>query len=287
MPGSGTDSTKPWTEGGPVVVLVEPQLGENIGSAARAMGNFGLSRLRIVNPREGWPNDKAHTFCAGADRILDEAQLFPDLRSALADVSYAVATTARERGMAKPVFGADVVARDTVARLGAGQDVALCFGRERTGLYTEEVSLCDAILTLPVNPAFASLNLATAVAVTAYEWSKAASDGVLPFAMPDRSPPAERTDLFAFFDHLEKELEEAVFFRSPEKAPSTTRNIRNIFHRCELTKQDLATLHGVVTSLVEGRAGREQRKEQNNARKAAKRKARADGAPEEPAGSEG
>ncbi|MGU3494241.1 RNA methyltransferase [Xanthobacteraceae bacterium A53D] len=278
MPGSGTDSTKTWTEGGPVVVLVEPQLGENIGSAARAMGNFGLSRLRIVNPREGWPNPKANTFSAGADRILDEAQLYPDLRSALADISYAVATTARERGMAKPVLGADQVAQDAAVRLAAGQDVALVYGRERTGLYTEEVSLCDAILTLPVNPAFASLNLGMAVAVTAYEWSKVASGGVLPFAMPDRSVPAERADLFSFFDHLERELEEAVFFRSAEKAPSTTRNIRNIFHRCELTKQDLATLHGVVTALVEGRAGREQRKADNNARKAARK-----GRPAQPA----
>ncbi|WP_029006164.1 RNA methyltransferase [Azorhizobium doebereinerae] len=285
MPGSGTDSSKPWAEGGPVVILVEPQLGENIGSAARAMGNFGLSRLRIVNPREGWPNEKSRIFCAGADRILDEARLFPDLRSALADVTYAVATTARERGMAKPVHAADAVARDTVARLAAGDDVALVFGRERTGLYTEEVSLCDAILTLPVNPAFASLNLATAVAVTAYEYSKAASGGALPFAMPERSPPAERIDLFAFFDHLERELEEAAFFRSPEKQPSTTRNLRNIFHRCELTKQDLATLHGVVTALVEGRQGRELRKAERNARAAAKR--RPAGPPDGEGGQEG
>ncbi len=133
------------------------------------------------------------------------------------------------------------------------------------------MSLCDSILTLPVNPAFASLNLATAVAVTAYEWSKAATGNALPFAMPERSPPADRVDLFAFFDHVERELEEAAFFRSPEKAPSTTRNIRNIFHRCELTKQDLATLHGMITALVEGREGREQRKAERNAKAAAKR----------------
>lgn len=274
MPGSGTDSSKAWTEGGPVVILVEPQLGENIGSAARAMGNFGLSRLRIVNPREGWPNEKARIFCAGADRILENAQLFPDLRSALLDVTYAVATTARERGMAKPVLAADRVAQDTARRLQAGEDVALVYGRERTGLYTEEVSLCDAILTLPVNPAFASLNLGMAVAVTAYEWSKVISGGALPFAPPDRSPPAERADLFAFFDHLEHELVDASFFRSPEKQPSTTRNLRNIFHRFALSKQDLATLHGVVTALVEGREGREKRKSDRNAR-VAERRARA------------
>ncbi|MEW6124389.1 MAG: RNA methyltransferase [Pseudomonadota bacterium] len=271
MPGSGTDSTKPWAEGGPLVILVEPQLGDNIGSAARAMGNFGLSRLRLVNPRQGWPDERARIFAAGADRILENAQLFPDLRSALADVNFAFATTARERGMAKPVLGADAAAADTIARLAGGEEVALVFGRERTGLYTEEVSLCDAILTLPVNPAFASLNLGTCVAVTAYEWFKAASGGALPFAPPDRSPLAEKKDLFAFFGHLEGALTEASFFRSVEKQPSTTRNIRNIFHRIALTKQDLATLHGMITALVEGRAGREARKEAHNAAAAARK----------------
>ncbi|MEP9350614.1 RNA methyltransferase [Xanthobacter sp. KR7-225] len=271
MPGSGTDSTKPWTAGGPLVILVEPQLGENIGSAARAMGNFGLSRLRIVNPREGWPNEKARIFCAGADRILDAAELYPDLRAALAGVNFAFAATARERGMAKSVVGADAAVAEARQRLAAGGEVALVFGRERTGLYTEEVSLCDAILTLPVNPAFASLNLATCVAVTGYEWAKAQSAGALPFAAPERSPLAEKADLFAFFDHLEGALEAAGFFRSPEKQPSTTRNIRNIFHRLGLTKQDLATLHGAVAALVEGREGREARKAQNNARAAAKK----------------
>lgn len=274
MPGAGTDSTKPWIGGGPVVILVEPQLGDNIGSAARAMGNFGLSRLRLVNPRNGWPDDRARIFAAGADRILEEASLFPDLRAALADVNYAIAATARERGMAKPVFGADAAAAETAARLAQGEDVALVFGRERTGLYTEEVSLCDVILTLPVNPAFASLNLATAVSVVAYEWFKCASGGVLPFASAEKSPVAEKKDLMAFFDHLEGELEAAAFFRSPDKQPSTTRNIRNIFHRIALSKQDLATLHGMITSLVEGRIGREKRKSERN-EKAAQKRARA------------
>lgn len=278
MPGSGTDSTKEWAEGGPVVILVEPQLGENIGSAARAMGNFGLSRLRVVNPREGWPNEKARVFSAGADRILEGAALYPDLRAALVDINFAFAATARERGMAKAVLGADDAAQETLRRLGEGEDVALVFGRERTGLYTEEVSLCDAILTLPVNPAFASLNLATCVAVAGYEWFKAKSAGALPFGPPEKSPLADKGDLFAFFDHLEGALEAAGFFRSPEKRPSTTRNIRNIFHRLGLTRQDLATLHGAVAALVEGREGREARKLENNARKAERKAARDTGA---------
>ncbi|MCB4768371.1 RNA methyltransferase [Ancylobacter sp. Lp-2] len=256
MPGAGTDSTKPWHEGGPVVILVEPQLGENIGAAARAMGNFGLSRLRLVNPREGWPNPKSTIFASGADRILENATVFPDVRAAVADLKFVVATTARERGMAKPVMGADAAAAEVAGRLSVGEDVGLLFGRERTGLYTEEVSLADAILTLPVNPAFASLNLGTAVAVVGYEWYKIASSGALPFQPPDRSPLADKGDLFAFFDHVERELDTAGFFHSPQKKPSTIRNIRNIFHRVSLTRQDLATLHGVITALVEGREGR-------------------------------
>lgn len=276
MPGSGTDSTKPWVAGGPLVILVEPQLGENIGSAARAMGNFGLARLRLVNPREGWPNEKARVFSAGADRILGGVEVFADLRTALSDVNYAIAATARERGMAKPVMGADGAAGETRARLAADEEVALVFGRERTGLYTEEVSLCDAILTLPVNPAFASLNLGTCVAVAAYEWFKAETSGALPFAPPDASPLADKGDLFAFFDHLERELQGAGFFRSAEKQPSTTRNIRNIFHRLGLTRQDLATLHGAVTALVEGRAGREARKLAHNSARARKKAAGAE-----------
>lgn len=259
MSGAGTDSTKPWPEGGPVVILVEPQLGENIGSAVRAMGNFGLSRLRLVNPREGWPNPKAVTFASGADRILEGAELFPDLRSALADLNFVVAATARERGMQKPVIGADAAAVEMTARAAAGETVGLMFGRERTGLYTEEVSLADVILTLPVNPAFASLNLGMAVAVVAYEWFKLASGGALPFQQPDRYPIADKGDLLAFFDHIERELDEALFFRSPEKQPVTTRNIRNIFHRVGLTRQDIATLHGMVAALVEGRRTREER----------------------------
>jgi tRNA/rRNA methyltransferase len=253
MTGAGTNRSLDWPEGGPVVILVEPQLGENIGSAVRAMGNFGLTRLRIVNPREGWPNPKAVTFASGADRILEEAQIFPDLRAAIADLNFIAAATARERGMQKTVIGADDFAVEAGTRIKGGENVGLLIGRERTGLYTEEVSLADVILTLPVNPAFASLNLGMAVAVIAYEWFKHASGGALPFQQPNRYPVADKADLLAFFDHVEHELDAALFFRSPQKKPVTIRNIRNIFHRVGLTRQDIATLHGMVTALVEGR----------------------------------
>ena len=153
MPGAGTDKTKRWVEmPGPVVVLVEPQLGENIGAAARAMANFGLSRLRIVKPRQAWPNDKARMMAAGADRVLDEAELFDTLEAAIADCSFVFATTARAHDQAKRVIGPADAAAEAAPRIGAGETVAVLFGRERNGLENDEVALADCIVTLPVNP---------------------------------------------------------------------------------------------------------------------------------------
>ena len=171
MPGAGTDKTKPWIEEpAPVVVLVEPQLGENIGAAARAMGNFGLARLRLVRPRQAWPNEKARILAAGADRILDGAELFDSLEAAIADCTFVMAATARAHDQAKPVVGPGQAAALLAPRVAAGETVAVVFGRERNGLESEEVALADYILTMPVNPAFASLNLAQAVLIVAYEW---------------------------------------------------------------------------------------------------------------------
>src|SRR6266851_3543049 len=174
MPGAGTDKTRNWIETpGPIIILVEPQLGENIGAAARAMANFGLSRLRLVRPRDGWPSVQAKRSASGADRVLDEARLFDTLEEAIADCNFLFAATARQHDQAKPVVGADEAARLAAARAAGGEKVAFMFGRERNGLENGEVGLADAILTLPVNPAFASLNLSHAVAVVAYEWLKA------------------------------------------------------------------------------------------------------------------
>ncbi len=193
MPGAGTDRTKDWSDlPGPVVVLVEPQLGENIGAAARAMANFGLSRLRIVKPRQGWPNDKARMMATGGSRIIDAAALYDTLEAALADCSFVLATTARAHDQAKPVVGAAQAAELMAPRIAAGGTVAILFGRERNGLENDEVALADCIVTLPVNPAFASLNLAQAVVIVAYEWFKLASHAKLPFAMPEKSPPAPK-----------------------------------------------------------------------------------------------
>src|SRR5215472_7883901 len=256
MPGAGTDKTKRWRAGpGPVVVLVEPQLGENIGAAARAMANFGLSRLRLVKPRQRWPNDKARMMAAGADRVLDEAVLFDDLPAALADCSFVLATTARAHDQAKRVIGAVEAAREIAPRIDAGETVAVVFGRERNGLQNDEVALADRIITLPVNPAFASLNLAQAVIIVAYEWFKHASGESLPFAMPQKSAPARKQQLLAFFASLERELEKVEFFRPPDKRETMQINLRNIFNRMAPTQQDIQTLHGVIMAIAEGRKG--------------------------------
>ncbi len=255
MPGSGTDKTKRWSvEPAPIVVLVEPQLGENIGAAARAMANFGLSRLRVVKPVQGWPNEKARVMAAGADRVLDGAELYDSLAAAIGDCSFVLAATARNHDQAKPVVGAAEAAAEMAPRIAAGDNVALVFGRERNGLENHEVGMADRILTLSVNPAFASLNLAQAVVIVAYEWRKRV-DGALPFSMPKKSPPAAKQQLEAFLSDLERELDRVEFFRPAEKRGTMGVNLRNIFQRMALTQQDVRTLHGVITAIAQGRKG--------------------------------
>ncbi len=235
----------------PVIILVEPQLAENIGMAARAMANFGLSELRLVAPRDGWPKKGALSAAAAAGAILANAKLYSTAREAVADLHFVLATTARERGQMKRVFGPEPAVRELYARTVAGQAAGVLFGRERTGLENDEVALADGVMTFPVNPAFASINLAQAVLLVAYEWFKAAGSG-LPFAGGTRSPPATRDSILSFFDYLEAELE-AVNFYPADKKPTMTRNMRDIFHRMALTEQDIRTLRGAVRALAEGR----------------------------------
>jgi tRNA/rRNA methyltransferase len=256
MPGAGTNKTRTWADlPGPIVILVEPQLGENIGAAARAMGNFGLKRLRLVKPWQGWPNPKATVMAAGADAVLEAAQLFDTVEAAIADCTMVLAATARAHDQAKPVVSAEEAARLMAEDVGRGEQVAILFGRERNGLENEEVALADRIITLPVNPAFASLNLAQAVVIIGYEYFKYVTAGALPFDTPKKSPQAGKQQLAAFFATLERELEKVEFFRPPEKRATMTINLRNIFNRMKPTQQDMQTLHGVVTALVEGRKG--------------------------------
>jgi tRNA/rRNA methyltransferase len=255
MPGSGTDHTREWSAfGGPIVVLVEPQLGENIGTAARAMANFGLTRMRLVKPRDAWPNVHARRAASGADNVLDSAVLCDSLQDALADCHFVLATTARAHDQAKPVIGPAEAGAEMAPRIAARENVAVVFGRERWGLMNDEVGLADRIVTFPVNPAFASLNLAQAVLLMSYEWFKAAGGGI-PFQASQRSPPAGKEQLFAFFATLERELERVEFFRPAEKRDTMTINLRNIFTRMAPSQQDIQTLHGVITAIAEGRKG--------------------------------
>src|SRR6202161_2956874 len=256
MSGSGTDKTKSGRElAGPVVILVEPQLGENIGMAARAMGNFGLTRLRIVNPRDGWPNVLARRQPSGANHILDEVELCDPVEQAVADCTLLFATTARAHDQAKPVAAPQAAAREIASGIAGGGNVGILFGRERYGLQNEEVALADRIITFPVNPGFASLNLAQAVLLIGYEWFKLATQGALPFAMPERSERASQHQMQAFFDNLVRELDKVEFLRPAEKRDTMLVNLRNIFTRMEPTKQDMHTLHGVVMAIAEGRKG--------------------------------
>src|SRR6202030_3459227 len=256
MSGSGTDRTKSGVDlGGPVAILVEPQLGENIGMAARAMGNFGLTRLRIVNPRDGWPNVHARRAASGADHILDQVELFETVAQAVADCTLLFATTARAHDQAKPVVAPEAAAQEMASQIGAGGTVAILFGRERYGLQNQEVALANRIVTFPVNPGFASLNLAQAVLLIGYEWFKLATEAALPFAMPERSEPASQHQMQAFFDNLVRELDKVEFLRPKEKRETMLVNLRNIFTRMEPTKQDMHTLHGVAMAMAEARKG--------------------------------
>jgi tRNA/rRNA methyltransferase len=253
---SGTDRTKASPDlTGPVVILVEPQLGENIGMAARAMGNFALDRLRIVNPRDGWPNVAAQRAAAGADHIIEHVELFDTLDAAVADCTLLFATTARAHDQAKPIVGPEAAAAEMIGQIKAGGTVGILFGRERWGLTNEEVGLSNRIITFPVNPGFASLNLAQAVLLVGYEWFKLSTAGSLPFAMPARSEPASQHQIQAFFDNLVRELDKVEFLRPAEKRGTMLVNLRNIFTRMEPTKQDMHTLHGVVMAIAEGRKG--------------------------------
>ena len=257
MVGAGTDHTKEALTGGPAIILVRPQLAVNIGMCARAMANFGLSDLRLVSPREGWPRTGAYrkgayAAAAGATHLLEGAKLYDSVSDAIADLNFVYATTARGRGQMKPVLTPAQALPQTAARMAAGERHGVLFGPERTGLDNDDVALADTILTFPVNPAYASLNLAQSVLLVGYEWFRGAHGDVIPYEIEERSPPATREMTMAFFDFLEGELDKRGFFRPLTKKPVMARNLRNMFHRMSLTEQDVRTLWGMVVRLVEG-----------------------------------
>src|SRR3984957_10886509 len=257
MVGAGTDRTRPQLGGGPAIILVRPQLAVNIGMCARAMANFGLDDLRLVNPRQGWPRtdeyrEVAYAAAAGATDLLDAAKVFPSVEAAIGDLQTIYATTARERGQMKAVLSPSAAMGASATAF--GETCGILFGPERTGLDNDEVPLAGAIITFPTSPTYAALNLSQAVLRCGYEWCKPArGDAPPPPTIPrPQSPPAQREMLLAFFNYLEDKLEENGFFRPVTKKPGMRRNLRNIFHRMEPTQQDVRTLWGAVVRLAEG-----------------------------------
>jgi len=241
-------STEPGST--PTIVLVRPQMGENIGAAARAMLNFGVEHMRLVAPRDGWPNSAATAMASGASGVLDHAGLYPDLGSAVADCDYVYATTARTRGLVNPVLTPEVAMAEARAMIAAGKKVAVLFGPERAGLENDDVTHANAIITVPVNTAFYSLNLAQCVLLTAYEFARLGSDAPgmrLELAGADLATGIEVQKLG---DHYEDHLEAAGFFRPPEKAPGMKLNLRNMFSRWTMTRNEVQTMHGILRRLV-------------------------------------
>ena len=237
----------------PCVILNEPQLAENIGAAARVMANFGLDDLRLVRPRDGWPQERAWASASGANWPLDGARVFERLEDAVADLQLVFATTARPREVRLPVITPREAAGELHTAASAGQAVGMLFGGERAGLETHDIALCQAIVTIPVDERFRSLNLAQAVALNCYEWRMRVADTAPARFLDALAEPAGQEAVLGFYGQLEKELDAAGFFHPPEKTPSMVRNLRAIFARARLTDQEVSTLRGVVTALSKGR----------------------------------
>ena len=236
----------------PVIVLVRPQLGENIGKAARAMLNFGLTEMRLVSPRDGWPNPSAGPAAAGADIVLEQARVFETTAEAVADCAYVHATTVRKRGVTKPVIGADEAGRQVHTLPGRH---AVIFGPERSGLETEDVALARNILTIPINPEFGSLNLAQAVILVAYEWSRMgreladAGGSLVQPTLEDTLPPAPQEELEAMIAHFEKLLEPRDYFFPESRAEASRRTLRTLLTKPGWNHLEVRTLRGILSTL--------------------------------------
>ena len=233
----------------PVFILVRPQLAENVGTAARAMMNCALAEMRLVDPDEDPLCSRAIAASSGADEILRNAKIFKTVEEAVADLQKVYATTGRPRDMIKPVFTGQGMAKDIQARQAQGIKCGVMFGPERTGLENEDVAYADAIVNIPLNPKHCSLNLAQAVLLTGYEIFRLTDSTAEEYLATPNTVPADKTELEHLFTHLEDELEQVGYFRSPEKKPRMMRNLRSIFLRADFTSQDVRTLHGVITDL--------------------------------------
>lgn len=234
----------------PAFVLVRPQMGENIGGSARAMWNFGLDRMRVVAPRDGWPNQKAVAMASGAGRLLDEAGLYETTADAVGDAAYVYATTARSRDLTKPVFTPEAAMADARDRIARGERVAVLFGPERAGLENEDIARANAIISVPVNPDFPSLNLAQCVLLTAYEWRRATEEVKAVTMEMAGTEAATQIEVEKLAAHYEERLGEAGFFFPEAKAEGMKRTLRNLWSRMPLTRADVQILHGILRQMV-------------------------------------
>ena len=240
---------KPTKGATPVVILVRPQLGENVGMAARAMLNCGLSRLRLVSPRDGWPNPKAVRAASGADVVLEEAELFESVADATADLERVVATTGRNRELAQRIVTARRAAKEMRTWIGKGQGVGVLFGAERTGLTNDELVHADTVLSIPLNPQFSSLNVAQTVLLVAYEWMASADDTATERMSAHSARPATKAELVNLLDHLERALDQSGFLRNKAMRPSMVLNLRSFLQRASMTEQEVRSFHGVIKFL--------------------------------------
>jgi tRNA/rRNA methyltransferase len=248
----------------PAVILMEPQLPDNIGMVARACANFGLDELRIVNPRDGWPNEKARIAASGANYIIDDAKSYSSLNDAIGDLNWVVATTARQRDLRKPILSPESAIAELRKRIARGERCGILFGRERSGLETTEVATCDAMVMIPVNSRFASLNLAQATLLLGYVWMRGSDRASLGRVTTYETPvseglylgderPATKEELIGLFEHLESELDRLGFFNPSHKRPTVVRNVRTMLSRMAPTEQEVRTLRGIVATLAKGK----------------------------------
>lgn len=236
----------------PAIILIRPQLGENIGKSARAMYNFGLTDLRLVAPRDGWPNPDAGPSAAGAGMLIDTAKVYDTVEEAVADCTHVYATTIRDRNMPKPIVTPGEAANQMKALIGAGERPAIMFGPERSGMTNDDVALADTVLTIPVNPDYGSLNLAQAVILVAYEFHRESDE--TPAYLPSHPEGiANKEELVGLMEHLEAELDATRFFRSEDRRGPQRRTLRNLLHNAEFSTQEIRTLRGVVKALAKGR----------------------------------
>ncbi len=233
----------------PAIVLVRPQLGENIGMAARAMLNCGLSEMRLVAPRDGWPNERAQRAASGADVVLDGARVFASVAEAVADLQHVVATTARTRELVQRIVTARHAASEIRGWIAAGDRVGILFGPERTGLENDDIVHADTALSIPLNPQFSSLNVAQAVLLVSYEWIASADDTPAVRLSEHATRPADKEELQNLFDHLERALDQSGFLRHAAMRPAMVNNLRALLQRAAMTEQEVRTFHGVIKFL--------------------------------------